>query len=643
MLKKQGRKKIFILLLFLFLNISIFYSHIPTVGALANTKLAITPATQTVNSSTTFYINVYCTPTRPVKGFELELTFNPSLIKATKVTEGDFFDPYETFFNDGDIDNANGKITNIFGLILGPGNISSPGSFIKVIFTAKTTSGTSKISFSSVGEWTGITDEYGYLPISVTNGNVIIIGGSGDTTNPGGGGGEITVPTNPMDNNQENTPPTISNNLSGPTQVITNIEYYYTIKAYDKEGKNITIMFNWDNGTYTEWSEYVPSNTTVTMPHTYKSVSTHTLKALAQDENGMNSTWSNTLTINVFSPENTNNSINPEITVNYTEKANQNQTIIFNASKSQNNSINITKYSWNFGDKQTTTGNPVEHKYKEPGIYNVTLTMTDSNNNTYIKQMIITITKSDIEAIKKGENNKENNNSNLFLGFLLIITIAIPIISYIFIYQKNTKDKIITFIKKITTIIYVYAKKTKDSIFSHLKKIITFISSKITKIKKPTKSSKKLGIINFFTKKSIENIDKKIEKISTNIHSTNHPSFITDPETDPYYNYKLRDITVLKEDSYHNEKILDNFFNNKSKNLKTGDKISKLYKKLFKTYKSKLENTKTSEIDFKIDKILDKTINKIPTKKDTKNDFINYFSKDDIDDIVDEIIKSRHK
>ena len=56
------------------------------------------------------------------------------------------------------------------------------------------------------------------------------------------------------------------------------------------------------------------------------------------------------------------------------------QEITFDASGSFDPEGNITSYSWDFGDKTNDTGITATHAYSHLGIYIVTLTVTDSNN-----------------------------------------------------------------------------------------------------------------------------------------------------------------------------------------------------------------------------------------------------------------------
>jgi len=62
------------------------------------------------------------------------------------------------FFSPGDVNNGNGTIADVYGSITqGGGNVSSPGTFATITFTAKTAAGTSPLHLSNVlvGDPTG--------------------------------------------------------------------------------------------------------------------------------------------------------------------------------------------------------------------------------------------------------------------------------------------------------------------------------------------------------------------------------------------------------------------------------------------------------------------------------------------------------
>ncbi|MBE3136372.1 MAG: hypothetical protein IMZ43_03125 [Thermoplasmata archaeon] len=150
------------------------------------TLVQVSPASKTVSAGQTFTITVACTPGQSIKSYELKLLFNPTLLQANSVSEGTIFNGYTTFFNDGTINNTAGSIVDIYGLIIGAGTVSAPGSLVSVSFTAHLASGTSSISLSDVG----VTNETAYVPITVTNGTVtlreftlgVTLDGSGSVT-----------------------------------------------------------------------------------------------------------------------------------------------------------------------------------------------------------------------------------------------------------------------------------------------------------------------------------------------------------------------------------------------------------------------------------------------------------------------------
>ena len=118
--KKIKRRKYLKISVILFCIIFIFNSFH---ALAADNELMIIPSSQTVESNEGFTINVSFTPSEPIKGYELQISFDPSLVKATSISEGNIFEGFITYFNSGNIDNSAGLITNIYGLIVGPGTI----------------------------------------------------------------------------------------------------------------------------------------------------------------------------------------------------------------------------------------------------------------------------------------------------------------------------------------------------------------------------------------------------------------------------------------------------------------------------------------------------------------------------------------
>ena len=139
-----------------------------TVDAAETTTVSIDPSSQTVSSGEDFTVNVSCVPGQPIKSFEFRLSFNASLLQVNSVTEGDIFDGYDTFFNAGTINNTTGTVVDIYGLIMGSGNVTGSGTFVTISCTAKDVSGTSTLALSNVG----VTNETAYVSITVNNGTV---------------------------------------------------------------------------------------------------------------------------------------------------------------------------------------------------------------------------------------------------------------------------------------------------------------------------------------------------------------------------------------------------------------------------------------------------------------------------------------
>jgi hypothetical protein len=132
------------------------------------TNVSILPLSQTVSPGETFTVDVYCVPAQPIKSFELKLSFNSSILQANSVTKGHIFNGFDTFFNPGNINNTDGTIVNIYGLIMESGNVTEPGIFATISFTAEPTFGTSILDIYDVG----VTNETGYIPIAVNDGSV---------------------------------------------------------------------------------------------------------------------------------------------------------------------------------------------------------------------------------------------------------------------------------------------------------------------------------------------------------------------------------------------------------------------------------------------------------------------------------------
>ena len=515
--------------------------------------VSIDPLNQNVSTGESFNVSVYCEPLQPIKSFEFKLLYDSSLLQVNSVTEGDIFDGYTTFFNPGIIDNYAGSIVDIYGLILGSGNVSNPGTLVNISLTAKSTVGSSLLNLYDVG----LTNETEYIFIIVNDGNVTVqsvssypIIGNPDPSNesvnipintssisfniqdPDGDEFNYSIITNPdvgscSENGASNGSKSCSisgldysttyiwcvscmdsisgtwvnesywfttessgengddgeedggggshsssggytsdapdievNNLpetplkpSGPIFIEMGVEYTYSISTFDVDGDRIRYRFDWGDGNYSNWSDFMFSNTSVSMSHFWSAVSNYSIRVIAQDENSMNSSWSPVLYVTASQAD--SGYIHPVGDVNVSGNVSVNQTIVFDASGSYDIDGVIVSYMWDFGDGETGSGVNPEHVYKNPGYYTVTLELTDNDGSTFIKTITVNAG-SEFGGI--GSEEKQDllmfNFGIMVFGFVVVSLFCFTvwfrnnIISFILSYQIEKLD---AEIKKIRT------------------------------------------------------------------------------------------------------------------------------------------------------------------------------------------------
>jgi len=360
---KIFEKKTWKVLNALIIVIAILLGTLYAAGDEGDTIVSIDPSSQTVSAGDTFTINVSCVPGQPIKSFELELSFDPSLLTANSVTEGDIFDGYTTFFISGTIDNNAGTITDIYNLIVEPGSVSDFGTFVTISFTAKESSGISHLDLYDVG----VTNETGYVPIEVNDGSVIIL-----------------VSNNPPVFSDV-TPSNESTGVSISTSTLS-------VTIEDPDGDT----FNWTIETNPNIGSGSANNTN----NGSKSCSISSLSYLTTYYWYVNATDGNTSTNETYrfttEDEDTGNGDNggggnggggnggsqntrPTADVGGSYTGYSDQSIIFNGTDSSDSDGDTLTYSWDFGDGNTGTGATPAHTYNSTGVYNVTLTVSDGS------------------------------------------------------------------------------------------------------------------------------------------------------------------------------------------------------------------------------------------------------------------------
>lgn len=149
--------------------------------AFADTVLSVAPTSATVNQGSSFAVDVNISGVKDLYDFQLDLSFDPSILQATAVFEGPFlpslYGPGSTFFIPGTIDNTGGSITfNADTLLSAEPGVSQAGTLLVVDFNAIANG----ISPLAIDPTTFILQDSNGATIdaTTTKGSVIVQGGN---------------------------------------------------------------------------------------------------------------------------------------------------------------------------------------------------------------------------------------------------------------------------------------------------------------------------------------------------------------------------------------------------------------------------------------------------------------------------------
>ena len=125
------------------------------------THIDISPNTQFHYAGENITVDITISPSQPVAGVQFDLTFDPTLLTAKEVTYGDIFGSSNYYFQNGTIDNENGSIKNVAGIITGGSSVSSSGVLARIMFTASNETGISYLDlFTDKFRWAFIEDVF---------------------------------------------------------------------------------------------------------------------------------------------------------------------------------------------------------------------------------------------------------------------------------------------------------------------------------------------------------------------------------------------------------------------------------------------------------------------------------------------------
>jgi hypothetical protein len=97
-----------------------------------------------------------------------------------------------------------------------------------------------------------------------------------------------------------NMPPNDPGRPSGPNEGVSNVKYTFTTNTSDPEGEQIFYMFNWGDGTYSEWLGPYESGDFVMKSHAWNDSGDFNITVKARDINERESDWSEPHSIHIL-------------------------------------------------------------------------------------------------------------------------------------------------------------------------------------------------------------------------------------------------------------------------------------------------------------------------------------------------------
>jgi hypothetical protein len=102
-----------------------------------------------------------------------------------------------------------------------------------------------------------------------------------------------------------NNPPNQPDQPYGPTTGEVGINYEYTFTATDPENDNISYYVDWDDGSFSGWTEQHPSGDSITLSHKWSDEKSYDIRVKVKDEQDLEGFWSEILTVAITESEET--------------------------------------------------------------------------------------------------------------------------------------------------------------------------------------------------------------------------------------------------------------------------------------------------------------------------------------------------
>ena len=181
----------------------------------------------------------------------------------------------------------------------------------------------------------------------------------------------------------KNNPPNKPNTPIGPNNGEAGTSYTYSTNTTDPDKDQIQYQFDWGDGTTSNWSILLPPEETSSTNKTWHNPGIYIVKAKARDENGVESEWSDNLTVNITEANNPPGKPNKPIGPNSGETG-ISYTYITSTTDPEGEQI---QYHFDWGDGSTHDVGPLnsgetamaDHIWTADGRYEVKVKAKDTN------------------------------------------------------------------------------------------------------------------------------------------------------------------------------------------------------------------------------------------------------------------------
>jgi hypothetical protein len=393
-----------------------------------SSEIQINPSDLTVSPGESFTVDVYVNPGEPIMGVAFYLSYDPAKIHADSLTEGNLFkeSSWSTLFNSGGIDNVDGSISSVYGLIIGAHNVTNPGVFCTINFTAQNTDGVSSLHLYNV-QMTNATGDY-VTNLVIHDGDIKIDGNALPFTEPDDE--EPETPSHEPSNQAPDTP----YEPSGPSIGFNDTLYTYSTSTIDQDNDNVYYKWDWGDTKVSIWLGPFNVSDICTYSHSWNKIGIYHIKVKAKDVYGHESSWSSPFTVEIQNqtkqPEPNIENIPPNAFFNFTPNQPTIEDTVEFIDESQDIDGNITRWLWDFGDNTPYNIQHPTHHYAITRTYIVTLTVCDDNESTNITHQQLQI--SNKPCIQKNEDTKIGD-------YLYIVVIILAIIIFIILLMIKRK------------------------------------------------------------------------------------------------------------------------------------------------------------------------------------------------------------